>query len=127
MDQLCRKGLGTLWFDKDDQLQLPHYYNSDELHFVITSLYPTLVGNKYELCRAGGPAHHLILPLPIDDAERVPSRELPFRPYFTVDLLKERIGRKGRLYIRPLIPIELNSCPTMTAEEVINFMHVHGI
>ena len=120
MDQLCRKGLGTLWFDKDDQLQLPHYYNSEELHFVLLCLYPQLVGKKYELCRVGGPSHHLILPLPIDNPEMIPSRESPFRPYFTVDLLKERIGRKGRLYIRPLTPIELNSCPTITAEEVTN-------
>ena len=86
MDQLCRRGLGTLWFDKDDQLQLPHHYNSDELYFVTTSLYSTLVGNKYELCRTGGPSHPLILPLPIDNPDRIPSRELPFRPYFTIDL-----------------------------------------
>ena len=43
MDQLCRKGLGTLWFDKDvDQLHLPLYYDADKVHFVLTCLYPPL-------------------------------------------------------------------------------------
>ena len=117
MDQLCRKGLGTLWLDKDVQLQLPHYYNSEELHFVFLCLYPQLVGEKYELCRAGGPSHHLILPLPIDDPEIIPSRELPFGTYSQLTFW---IGRKGRIYIRPVTPIELNSCPTITVEQVIS-------
>lgn len=122
MDQLCRKGLGTLWFDKDvDQLPLPQYYGADEVHFVLTCLYPPLVNIKYELCRAGGPSHHTIVPLAVDDEGMIPSLERPFRPYFSVNLLKERIGRKGRLYIRPLTSINLNSLPTVSAEHVSTF------
>lgn len=119
MDHLCRKGLGTLWFDKDvDQLHLPLHYDADELHFVLTCIYPSLVDVKYELCRAGGPSHHMIVPLAIDDDEMIPSLDRPFRPYFSVDLLKERIGRKGRLYVRPLTTINLNALPSVSAEHV---------
>ena len=111
--------MGTLWFDKDvDQLHLPLYYDADEVHFVLTCLYPPLVDVPYELCRAGGPSHHMIVPLAIDDDEMIPSLDRPFRPYFSVDLLKERIGRKGRLYVRPLAMIDLNDLPTVSAEHV---------
>ena len=78
MDRLCRKGLGTLWLDKDDQLHLPQYYN--------------LVGQRYELCRAGGLSHHMIVPLAIEDDEMVPSLERPFWPHFTVNALNWKEG-----------------------------------
>lgn len=118
MDRLCRQGLGTLWFDKDDQLLLSHHYNAEELHFFLTCLYPPLADKSYQLCRAGGPSHHMIVPLAIEEEEMVPSLERQFRPYFTVDMLKDKIGRKGRLYIRPLSAIDLNSLPTVSAEYV---------
>ena len=60
----------------------------------------------------------MIVTLVIDDEEMVPSAEQLFQPYFTVDCLKGRIGRKGRLYIRPLSIISLSSLPTVTAEHV---------
>ena len=62
----------------------------------------SLVGQKYELCQAGGPSHHMIVPLAIDAEEMIPSLERPFWPYFAVDALKESIGKKDHLYIQPL-------------------------
>ena len=73
---------------------------------------------KYELCHAGGPSHHMIVPLAIDDEEMVPSLERHFQPYFGVNVLKERIGRKECLYIRPLTPIDVNALPTVSTKHV---------
>ena len=93
MDRLCRKGPGMLWFDKDDQLQLLLCYNAEELHFVFLCLYPPLVGQKYQLCRAGGPGHHMIVPLAIDDEEMVSSAEQPFQQW--IPSRKSLEGRVG--------------------------------
>ena len=126
MDRLCRKGLGTLWFDKDvDQLEFPQHYGADEVHFMLICLYPPLANIKYEFCHAGGPSHHMIVPLAIDNDRMIPSLERPFQPYFSVDILKDRIGRKGRLYIRPLTVIDVNALPTVSAEHV-SLLSVQG-
>lgn len=77
---------------------------------------------KYGLCRAGGPSHYMTVPLAVDNDEMIPSLDRPFQPYFSVDLLKERIGRKGRLYVRPLTIINMNALPTVSAEHV----RMHG-
>lgn len=45
------------------------------------------------------------MPLHIDDTLLIPSSDKPFIPYFNVEKLKEAIGRKGRLYIRPLTTV----------------------
>ena len=81
MDRLRRKGLETLWFDKEvNQLEFPQHYGGDEIHFMLICLHPPLVKVKYEFCRAGGPSHHMIVSLTIDNDQMIPSLERPFRP-----------------------------------------------
>ena len=102
MDDLCRDGMGTLWFSRDEEPLELDLLSSTELHYLVVSLYPMLKNTSYEFCRAGGPGHQVIVPLSIDDPTRIPSNDQPFLPYFTVEMLKTSIGRKGRVYIRPL-------------------------
>ena len=42
LDRVCKRGLGTLWFTKEDPLSIPTYLTPEELHFLILCLYPTL-------------------------------------------------------------------------------------
>ncbi len=104
LDYLCRDGLGTLWFTRDeDPLELD-FVNAEELHFLILCLYPMMAGIPYQFCRAAGLGNKVIVPLHVNDTSYSPEMESvrPFKPYFTVKMLKEAVGRKGRLYIRPL-------------------------
>lgn len=61
LDTLCKCGLGTLWFTKEDPQEIV---------------------------------------LDIDDPRKKP--EADYFPFFAPDRLKTAIGRKGRIYIRPL-------------------------
>lgn len=102
LDELCREGLGTLWFSRtEDPLEL-ELINAEELHFLILCLYPILKEVPYEFCRAAGVGNKVIVPLNIDDSRYIPDVDRPFQPYFTVLKLKDAVGRKGRLYIRPM-------------------------
>ena len=83
-----------LWFSKDQE---PPELSSQELHFLIVCLYPSLKGVPYEICRAGGPGHQIIVSLHIADSSKIPHQGEPFIPFFDVEKLKELIGRKGRL------------------------------
>lgn len=106
LDSLCREGVGTLWFTKDeDPLEL-ELLQPAELHFLIVCLYPMLKSVPYEFCRAAGLGNKVIVPLKINDDMYLPAAELPFRPYFSVNQLKSAVGRRGRLYIRPLLDID---------------------
>ena len=90
--------------------------NARELHYQLITLYPSLNNVHYQLCRAGGPSHQVILPLSISDSAMEPSLDRPFTPYFTVEQLKALIGRKGRLYLRPLQ--EVARCTRVSQVEV---------
>lgn len=116
LDTLCRDGLGTLWFVKDQEPLELEYLSAMELHFFLTCLYPSIRNAPYELCRAGGPGHQVLVPIPIDDPDKVPHAGRPFVPFFTVEMLKTSIGRKGRLYIRPLQ--EIQGAPRVSQIEV---------
>lgn len=118
LDALCKAGLGTLWFCKDDQLELPTYLSPDELHFLLLCLYPKLFGTPYEFCKAAGPGNNIIVPLVVEDARMKPSKNREFQPYFTPDRLKEAIGRKGRVYVRPLVAIDIKDCRRLPEHEV---------
>lgn len=76
---------------------------------MIVCLYYCLKKVPYEICRAGGPGHQVIVPLHINNPSKTPSHNQPFEPFFSVEKLKELIGRKGRLYIRPLITVKGSS------------------
>ena len=82
MDDLCRDGMGTLWFSRDEEPLELDLLSSTELHYLVVSLYPMLKNTSYEFCRAGGPGHQVIVPLSIDDPTRIPSNDQPFLPYF---------------------------------------------
>lgn len=116
LDGLCREGLGTLWFSKDQEPLELELLDAQEFHFQIVCLYPSLKNVPYEICRAGGPGHQVLVALHIDDPTKTPSSDRPFTPFFDVEHLKELIGRKGRLYIRPVIPIR--GCTRMSEVEV---------
>ena len=107
-----------LWFDKDCALQLPTCLTPDELHFLIVCLYPLLKELPYEFCKATGPGNTVIISLQIEDYRMKPSASSPFIPYFTPDRLKSYIGRKGKLYIRPLCTIDIPSCTIKSEREV---------
>ena len=107
LDRLCKRGLGTLWFTKEDPLSIPTYLTPEELHFLILCLYPTLSRIPYEFCKAAGPGNSVILSLDIDDSRMKSHKDREFLPFFAPDRLKDAIGRKGRVYIRPLKRIDL--------------------
>ena len=109
MDGLCRIGLGTLWFTKEEEPLELDLLNAEELNYLLISLYPKLMDVPYQFCRAGGPSHQIIVPFAIEDASKVPAVDQSFSPYFTVSMLKALVGRKGRLYIRPMKPLKEGS------------------
>ena len=104
--EMGRTGLGSLWFTRDeDPLEL-ELITASELHFLILCLYPMLRSTPYQFCRAAGLGNKVIVPLLIDDSSFLPASERPFKPYFSVQMLKDAVGRKGRLYIRPLLEVK---------------------
>ena len=119
MDTLCKVGLGTLWFSREDQLDLATYLTPEELHFLLLCLYPKLKEIPYEFCKATGPGNSVIVPFAIEDPRMKPRSNHQFRPYFSPDRLKELVGRKGRLYIRPVMPIDLPRCRRLPEHEVL--------
>lgn len=121
LDRLCKRGLGILWFTKEGPLELPTYLTADELHFLVVCLYPLLQRIPYEFCKAAGPGNNVIVPLNIEDQRMKPSASRPLAPYFTPDMLKACIGRKGKLYIRPLRIIDLSAIPARPEHEVSAF------
>ena len=106
------------------KLTIPMCLTADEVHFLIVCLYPQLQSIPYELCKATGPGHCVLVPLAVEDETKKPRRGSPFTPYFSCVKLKELIGRKGKLYIRPLEAIQDNKCPSLTEIEVIFFFMV---
>lgn len=113
LDTLCKCGLGTLWFTKEDPLSIATYLIPEELHFLFLCLYPILSGISYEMCKAAGPGNSVIVALDIDDPRKKPEADHEFFPFFAPDRLKTAIGRKGRIYIRPLKEIELENITKM--------------
>ena len=78
LDGLCREGMGTLWFTKDEEPLELDMLSADELHYLIVNLYPMLQNVPYRLCRAGGPGHQVIVPLIIDEPAKIPANDQPF-------------------------------------------------
>lgn len=115
---LCKIGLGSKWFCTEDKLAIELYLTKEELHFLIVCLYHQLHDVPYELCKATGPGNCVIVPLNIDDPSKKPRRGRPFVPHFSCEKVKELIGRKGKLYIRPLESIPPDRCPTMSEVSV---------
>ena len=118
LDSLCKIGLGSKWFSNDDKLAVNVDTSAEEFHFLLTCLFPPIRRVPYEICKATGPGNCLVIPLPITDESMRPQRGKPFHPAFSVDQLKERIGRKGKLYIRPVKQIPRERCPRLTDREV---------
>ncbi len=96
LGQLCRMGLGSKWFTAEDRLEIPDYLSAEELHFLIVCLKP------YEFCKAAGPGNSVsvIFTLKISDERKKPRRGKTFHPFFSVNQLREQVGRKGKVYIR---------------------------
>ena len=118
LDSLCKLGLGSKWFSGEDKLALGIEVSSEEFHFVVVCLFPPLRNIPYEVCKATGPGHSVLIPLAIDDESLHPRKGLPFRPVFSVSRLKEAIGRKGKLYIRPMEEITFDNCRRLSDHEV---------
>ena len=72
----------------------------------------------YELCKAAGPGHNVIVPLTIEEDSFRPDVSRPFSPYFTPDEVKSQVGRKGRLYIRPSLELNMQRLPRFLEHEV---------
>ena len=78
---------------------------------MIICLYPLLQNISYEFCKAAGPGNNVIIALPVEDKRLKPMAGRNFVPFCTPDELKRFIGRKGKLYIRPLQSIDLSLHP----------------
>ena len=76
-------------------------------------LFPPLRDIPYEICKGTGPGNSVLISLPIDDESLRPRKGLPFQPVFSVSQLKDLIGLKGKLYIRPVEEIPVDSCPRL--------------
>lgn len=118
LDKLCKVGLGVLWFTRDDMLSIATYLTAEELHFLLLCLYPPLKNIPYEFCKAAGPGNNVIISLPIEDRRLKPSVGRPFVPFCTPDRLKSFIGRKGKLYVRPLVAIDISTIPPLSEHVV---------
>lgn len=118
LDSLCKIGLGSKWFTTDDKLVVDIDVSAEEFHFMLICLFPPLRDLPYEMCKATGPGNSVVVPLVIDDEGMRPQPGHPFLPFFSVSQLKESIGRKGKLYIRPVNPIPRESCRLLTEQEV---------
>ena len=75
LDDLCRDGLGTLWFTRDENPLELDFVNAEELHFLILCLYPIMAGIPYQLCRAAGLGNKVIVPLHVNDTSYSRDRE----------------------------------------------------
>lgn len=117
LDRLCKLGLGVLWFTREDMLSIPTYLTPDELHFLVICLYPLIKSIPYEFCKAAGPGNNVIVPLPVP--KNAESRNSNFVPFGTPDILKSFIGRKGKLYIRPLRSVDVSE--PLLPEHVVSF------
>lgn len=106
LSKLCRIGLGSKWFTVDDRLEIELHLSAEELHLLILCLYPQLKGIPYEFCKAAGPGNTVIVPILIPEERKRPRQGKPFHPYFSSSVLREKVGRKGKLYIRPLKNIQ---------------------
>ncbi len=113
---LCKKGLGILWFCNEDRLQIPTYYTPEEVHYVVVTLYPLLRNICYEFCKATGPGNNVLVPLSRPNSSRLEAgpSALIHTPVFSADQLKGQVGRKGRLYIRPCQNIIFSLGPNST-------------
>ena len=81
-------------------------------------LFPQLKCIPYEFWKATGPGNCVVVPVSISDSRKKPRRGRPFHSFFSADLLKEMIGRRGKLYIRPVESIQSELCPYLTETEV---------
>ena len=95
---------------------------AEEFHFALQCLFPLIRGIPYEFCKAMGPGNVVLVPLTMSDERMKPRRNQPFRPFFSVRELKEAIGRKGKLYIRPLQLIAFGKCPRLTDHEICSLI-----
>ena len=118
LNELCKRGLGTLWFSASDKLQIDTSLSPEEFHFLLLCLYPMLNDIPYELCKAAGPGHNVIVPLTFEEDTFRPDASRPFSPHFSPDEVKSQVGRKGRLYIRPVIELNMRLLPRFLEHEV---------
>lgn len=123
LNQLCKHGLGTKWFCKEDQLEMPLYLTAEEVHYLICILYPPLKRISYEFCKASGPGNNVIVPLIVANERFKPGSAFPFLPYFDAENLKSQIGRKGRLYIRPMEEVDISCLPIFSDHEVCHKLY----
>lgn len=94
LNDLCKMGLGTLWFSASDKLQIETCMTPEEFHFLLLCLYPMLSEVLYELCKAAGPGHTVIVPLTIEDQSFRPSGSQPFSSYFSPNEVRGRLAAK---------------------------------
>ena len=118
LNELCKRGLGTLWFSACDKLQIETCLTREEFHFLLLCLYPMLNDTPYELCKAAEPGHNVIVPLTIEEDSFRPDVSRPFSPYFALDEVKSPVGRKGRLYIQPSLELNMQLLPRFLEHEV---------
>lgn len=118
LDGLCRRGLGSKWFTTDDRFTVNVDTTAEEFDFAVQCLFPPIRSIPYEFCKTTGPGNVVLVPLPISDDNMKPKRDKSFKPFFSVSELKEMIGRKGKLYIRPLRLIHFRDSPRLTEHEV---------
>lgn len=123
LDRLCKLGLGVLWFTREDMLSIQTYLTPEELHFLIICLYPLIRDVPYEFCKAAGPGNNVIIDLPVEDLRMKPAANRKFVPFCTPDLLKRFIGRKGKLYIRPLQNLDV-ATRSLLPEHVVRLVRL---
>ena len=75
-------------------------------------------GTLDTLCKATGPGNSVLIPLEIDNEGLRPKKGIPFHPAFSVSQLRMLIGRKGKVYIRPLEEIAVDNYPRLSDQEV---------
>lgn len=119
LNLLRQVSLDTLWFCSEDRLEIGMYYTPKEVNFIVVTLYPMLKNMWYENFKATGPGNSILDPLtPPPSTSSRARRFSPHAPLFSADQLKNQIGRKGRLYIRPCSSINTALLSVMPEHEV---------
>lgn len=97
-DKLYSMGLGKMWRGHSPA-SIPQTLQEKDLHSLLLSMYPALVSMQYELCKLGGPYNNEVTPLKERD------QTITFSPFWTPERLRQVIGNKAQLIIRPLTAI----------------------
>ena len=91
--KLASIGLGPLWMTAQNPANVPTSLTPAEFHNLVVSMFQSLQGIPYEICRAGGVNNTTIIALKPPGAS-----ESTFHPYWCPDRLKGEIKRRCTSY-----------------------------